>query len=213
MSLYSQFGEDGQVILPFFEENPPCHKVFCDVGAFDGIIGSNSRALFEMGWTGVVIEPGPVPHEKLAKLYEGTDVLVLNKAVAAQAGMEVDLLYPVSNYGDLQLSTTKPIEKERWPHLNDWRSTKATTIRLADALGMLKDPIDFLSIDAEGMDFEVLMSADLDKAQHLPRLIIYEHNDNRHGALGLADKHLGGFGYRRIFKNIVNAVWVLGGAA
>jgi hypothetical protein len=30
-----------------------------DAGAYDGVVGSNSRARFLNGWRGVVIEPNP----------------------------------------------------------------------------------------------------------------------------------------------------------
>lgn len=59
MDHFSQFGEDAWLVL-----NPPFSfdgtHTFCEVGAFDGVHGSNTL-LFErtFGWRGVCIEPVP----------------------------------------------------------------------------------------------------------------------------------------------------------
>lgn len=53
---YSQHGEEF-VILDFFKDRPPGRLL--DIGAFDGKTFSNSLALIEKGWSGVMVEPNP----------------------------------------------------------------------------------------------------------------------------------------------------------
>ena len=56
MKDYSQNGEQ-KIILEYFQDKYK-GKVL-DIGANDGITLSNSRALIEKGWDGVLIEPAP----------------------------------------------------------------------------------------------------------------------------------------------------------
>src|SRR5688572_20384844 len=72
---FSQFGEDWQ-ILRFFGEGR--EGVFVDVGANDGLHGSNSMLLEQKGWRGFLIEPIP----RLAEICRRTRCrsIVINQA-------------------------------------------------------------------------------------------------------------------------------------
>lgn len=60
--MYSQFYEE-TFILKAVEK---CEgSRFLDVGAFHPTDKSNTRALYEAGWSGVMIEPSPVPMRNL----------------------------------------------------------------------------------------------------------------------------------------------------
>lgn len=74
---------------------------------------------------------------------------------------------------------------------------KIGTTTLENSLAMFGKPVDFISIDAEGMDVEVLKSGGLERAMHRPALIMVEHNDNSHKALDLCDEYLNGLRYER----------------
>jgi FkbM family methyltransferase len=68
---WSQHGEQAHV-LKFFENTPdsPYNKMqFLDLGAFDGLTGSNTRALANQGWSGVCVEANPIYFSKLLSLY------------------------------------------------------------------------------------------------------------------------------------------------
>lgn len=56
MKFYSQFGEDEYIVKVLPETGR-----FLDIGAWNAATFSNTRALFELGWTGVMIEPSPGP--------------------------------------------------------------------------------------------------------------------------------------------------------
>lgn len=61
MTYFSQHGED-----KWIQENlnPPDASRFCEVGAFDGLVGSNTLYFERKGWTGLLIEPNPKQWEK-----------------------------------------------------------------------------------------------------------------------------------------------------
>jgi hypothetical protein len=63
---YSQ-NDEQIVILGVFEGIT--NGRLLDLGAFDGTNFSNSRALMELGWEGVLVEPSPWPFSALVKLY------------------------------------------------------------------------------------------------------------------------------------------------
>jgi len=56
MKSYSQYGEDSWILkyLPL-----PTQGVFVEVGAYDGVSSSNTKAFEEEGWTGLCVEPDP----------------------------------------------------------------------------------------------------------------------------------------------------------
>src|ERR1700683_5262801 len=74
MKDYSQYGEQA-AILAAFAPTPKEGVVivqearFLDIGAYHPTDKSNTRALFELGWSGVMIEPAPGPMRSLLAEY------------------------------------------------------------------------------------------------------------------------------------------------
>ena len=67
---YSQHGEQ-QLIWGYFADHRSGFSHYCvDAGAYDGVIGSNTRAMLKSGWAGLLIEPNPRTFERLRALYE-----------------------------------------------------------------------------------------------------------------------------------------------
>lgn len=46
--------------------NRKLDKFIVDIGAYDGLLGSNSFNFFQMGWDGLLVEPHPVSFKKAA---------------------------------------------------------------------------------------------------------------------------------------------------
>jgi FkbM family methyltransferase len=81
---FSEFGQPAALMgyLP-----PTVPRVLVDVGAYDGIQGSNSRQFLLDGWRGVLIEPIPALYELLrTNSRELADVHLFNCAVANRNG-------------------------------------------------------------------------------------------------------------------------------
>lgn len=209
---FSQFGEDN-FILDFFENIQPRHKYFCDVGAFDGDLFSNTRALGlkGRGWRGILVEPHPTPFAKLRELYKDQD-MILTQAVVGRPevhGRKVEFYTPAGDYGMIMLSSCLESEKERWPQVKEWTKIEVPLLTLKEVLESGKEPVEFLSIDAEGMDVEVIESAGWNERSSFPRLVMVEHNENRHRALDRLDGLLCPFGYVRVYTRAVNAAWAM----
>lgn len=140
---------------------------FLDIGAFDGLCYSNTRALWERGWSGVLVEPDPVSFSKLKSNYANAPrVTLINSAVVPTRG-------PTAFYRH------KDPQRIGWHSTNlDWVDTwPAGTTVFTTVNGItfsdlpLPPKIDLLSIDAEGSDYDILWSIP-DGVR--PRLIILE---------------------------------------
>lgn len=153
---YSQFGEQA-AILRYFDGKHP--SVFLDVGAWDGVENSNTRALALRDWRGVVIDPNPFAAARLAKLYghAGSRVVVYPVAVMPDHDRRdvVDLL---ASEGE-GLSTTLLSHAKAWNTLPSALRVVVPAIGFDDALRFCEDmhgvPPEFVSIDVEGQSLDV----------------------------------------------------------
>lgn len=183
---FSQYGEQAH-ITRFFAAHPAAPRCVIDLGAYDGEIGSNSRALILQGWAGLLVEPDPRTFARLAVLYaERPDVMCLRCAVSDVPG-------------HLEMSfTTGPAEtstEDAWKYaqVNTLQSDMATRVAedlgyvyvrhrvpvatLAGVLDWAHAPteIGFLSIDCEGVDVKILRAMDFNRCR--PWLISVECDD------------------------------------
>lgn len=153
---YGQYGED-EFLRKYF--NGERGGFLVDVGASNGEKNSNSRMLLtEFGWQGILIEPEPQAFSQLAKLYAGReDVLCVCCGVARKPGVN-----PFHVSGQLSTFSTDfrrravGIGKEYTPPF----PVLCRPLRhiLTDA--QCPQHINFLSIDCEGLDEQVVLSMD-----------------------------------------------------
>jgi FkbM family methyltransferase len=157
----------GQDLLAVLVSNFKRGGFFVEFGATDGEKDSNTFILEkELGWQGILAEPARVWHSKLSS---NRSSAISDLAVWATSGQE--LLF----HEDAELSTIDGFERLK----HDARSGvtyKVKTISLNDLLSSLNAPrfIDFLSVDTEGSEFEILSSLDWSKWSF--GLICVEHN-------------------------------------
>ena len=102
MTNYSQNDEQA-VITAYFGSTI---GKFLDIGAYDGVKLSNTRALLEQGWTGTLVEPSPIVFTQLmANTVDYADkVNLVNAAVTTE---ELEPLAFYDSMGDA-ISTTDP---------------------------------------------------------------------------------------------------------
>jgi FkbM family methyltransferase len=178
-------------------------KVVVDVGANDGFYGSNSFPFVARGWRAVLIEPHPAAFAKLKKLHEGKpNVTLLNLACADKPGQ-----LPLWIGKDGDDGTLATLCTDDHPQFREARTEKSVLVpveRLDKVLAEQKIPHDFaaLSIDTEGMDYEVLLGLDLKVWR--PRVIVtedYEPKDAKKAEL------LRAAGYVHAGQLTANAFW------
>ncbi len=155
-------GREQQVILDYFQDRI---GTYLDIGANDGITFSNTRALYVLGWLGFCVEPSPAAYAKFEAENPPDGPTLINAAITTQDG-PIDLYDSGTHLkkGDVALlSTTVPSEMARWARSGE-QFTK-TTVRGITFATLLKecgrDKFDFVSIDAEGMDYSILTQMNL----------------------------------------------------
>lgn len=165
--MYSQ-GKEQKHIVEFFKDQQIGHVL--DIGANDGKTFSNSLRLIELGWLAVLVEPSPACVAKLNVLHSGNDnVIIAQVAISHTTGKAIfhesgALLVPeiVDKSNVSLVSTLIESEKDRWDSLNmQWNEYSVITKSWADFKKDYPFVYDFISIDAEGMDMEILKQIDL----------------------------------------------------
>jgi FkbM family methyltransferase len=150
--FHSQFGEDREVYEAFFSRPQMRKGFYVELGAADGVSLSNTKMFRDfLGWRGLLIEPVPELFERL-KMKRPGDILV-NAAVSEKEG-DVEFLGKGTTAGmvhamcDAHKKTFYPGETSTYP-------VKGVPFRKILSQARVR-AIDFLSIDAEGGELEVL---------------------------------------------------------
>lgn len=158
---FSQNAEE-QHILNYFGDYV---GTFLSLGENDGETFSNVRALALRNWRGVMVEPSPKAFEKLKLLYEGRQGFYIYPfAIASHNGKAVlNESGPLINSRDVALvSTFHGSEMERFKRTVVYTPVEVKTFRWKTFLNRV--PIkkyDFITIDCEGQDLDILSQMDL----------------------------------------------------
>lgn len=166
---YSQNNEQ-DIILSYFSGK---NGVFLDIGANDGVTLSNTYALQLAGWNGVLVEPS---EEAFNRIPKNKAVQKFNVAIGTHDG--TGTFYEMGNHlnrGDVSLlSTIKKTELKRWQGVEfKERFTEVWTYQTLLRHCAWKR-FDFISIDAEGIDYEILEQININHVS----MICIEHNSN-----------------------------------
>jgi len=179
--MNSQYNEE-QIIINFFQRKKDGFLV--DIGAVDGVINSNSRFLIQhLEWSGLLVEPNPETFKKLSNLYiDLNDKIKLeNVAIFNEEKQNVDFHIYGDDVIDSQGSTISDEFRQRviiqtGDKYTKTIKTQTITLKTLFASNNIKDEFDFLSVDCEGTDYEVLVSNDWDV--YRPKLLCFEASIN-----------------------------------
>jgi FkbM family methyltransferase len=195
---YSQNNEQ-DIILQYFGNRK---GFFLDIGANDGITLSNTYALQLQEWKGVLIEPSEEAFNRIKVRY---GVQKFNVAIGTEDGHCT--FHEMGNHlnaGDVSLlSTIKKTELKRWPGVEfKERMTEVWTYKTLLKHSPLKF-FDFISIDAEGVDYEILEQIDLKYTD----MVCIEHNSNA-DLFQLIKTYCNNAGlYKCLLNNLENVIW------
>lgn len=158
---YTQNDEE-RVILDYFKGYV---GTFADLGANDGITFSNTRALAERGWKGVLIDADPEAFAKLEKLYlEYKGLYTYNYAISDYNGKKIlQKSSSLLKNGDTGLvSTFNASEMERFKSVVSYTPIEVQCYTWRTALNRWSiRSFDFITLDIEGDELRVLPSIDL----------------------------------------------------
>ena len=170
---------------------------FVEFGAADGFTLSNTYILEKnFKWKGIVSEPAKIFHKKLTL---NRHCIVEKKIIWKESNQ--NLQFKETSIPDLS-TISKFSNSDNWSKRRSkkYRQYNLNTISLIDLLREYNSPkeIDYLSIDTEGSEFEILEAVDFEKWKF--RLITCEHNytPNRSKIEELLYRN----GYKRVLTEI-----------
>jgi FkbM family methyltransferase len=159
------FGDelDAELKSQFFEG--AFHRFFVEVGAYDPVRFSQTWQLEQLGWSGILVEPNP---EKASILRQKRTASVYEAACSSRANS--GMLLPFYIAGMYSSLLSKSVTAGVVP-------THSITVRARTLDDILVEagapsPVDFISIDVEGCEIEVLDGLDLNR--WCPRLLVVE---------------------------------------
>ncbi len=166
----SQLGQDLEVIKFY---NNKMDGYFIEVGAADGIRFSNTYLLEKQyNWKGICCEPILSQFDKLVK--NRPNSICIKDAVYNKSGLI--LTFDIANESSLFSGITTHIDKHKARVDKNKTTVKVKTISLLDVLIKANAPhfIEYMSLDTEGSEFEILKNFDFSK--YIFGLIDIEHN-------------------------------------
>ena len=162
----SQLGQDIHVINNIFKGKK--NGYFVEIGAYDGIEYSNTFLLEkDYGWKGILIECNP---RWFGSIYQYRNAIFMPYAVYNKDD-------EILNFYDTGHGLSGLVETNAHYHIINSPVLNVMTKKLTTILDTACAPsfIDFLSIDTEGSEFEILNSHDFDK--YTFGYICVEHNN------------------------------------
>ena len=194
----SQIFQDLFVLFNFNEKR---NGTFLEFGASDGFSFSNTYLLENSyGWTGVLAEPNPEWYENLNK--NRPNCKIIKECIYTKSGEDLDFF--VSNIGvgstikKFRYSDAKSMPGNAKARNLAGYTTKIQSISLNDVFIKYfnSSPIDYMSVDTEGSELEILRNFDFKKFG--PSILTVEHNKTDE------EKHIDELlminGYIRYFK-------------
>lgn len=206
-SGFSQYGEDASVASYLRAVGRAC-RTYVDIGANDPVSHSNTYLFYRDGGSGVLVEANPEIARRIRRVRPRDEVV--NVAVVPEGSGTLDL-----HVMDMDgLSTVSAEWRESIARQHAATPVKVVPVQvvgindlLAANVGQL--PVDFASLDIEGLDHAVLSAWDFDRwrpylfcAETAEVSIDVYARDERIGALML-DR-----GYRPLFHTFANTIFV-----
>ncbi len=194
---YSQYDEERAILKACDPIYPGTVELgrFLDVGAYHPKVFSNTRALYEIGWSGVMFEPGPRQMLDLIAEYGDEPRITL---VAAAVGLEAGEL-PLRVTDDATCTLSGDFADAHAE--SNYQGTITVPVLTLDRIFLRWGSFDFINLDAEGVSADLFM--ELMKTQSQPRCICVEHDGRLTELADTATRK----GYHVTLVNGTNAVF------
>jgi FkbM family methyltransferase len=182
---YAQQGED-LVVQHLLSVAGVAKPTYLDVGAFDPVVHSNTYLMYRAGGHGVLVEPNPA---KVDRLRGGRpNDVTLNIGVGVEAGSSTSDYYVIGGPSQGLFNTFSKKDAELVQRASNGLHyiEKVMKLPLENINAIMKQHLggapNFLSIDTEGLDLDILKTMDFER--YRPDVICVE-------TLELGSDHVG----------------------
>jgi FkbM family methyltransferase len=195
-NYYSQYNQDkflNEVVFSNIKNG-----FFIDIGAYDGISFSNSFFFErESDWVGICVEPNPIVFNKLVSNRKSIN---LNVCIGSE-NKKVKFTQ-IEGYSEMLSGITDKYDEKHIERINNdilIKGGKKTEIEvnmisLGDIDELKNKEIDFISIDTEGNEFDIVSSINFELLDIKSLVIENNYKDNR------IKEYLNSQGFELIYK-------------
>ena len=155
---YSQWGED-LFINNFFKNKSS--GVYLDIGCFHPYMYSNTCLLYKKGWRGINIDINQTAID-LFNIVRPNDINICTAINREKKEFKIYLDDPFSPVNTLNKKFYENLKKTFFKNKKILTIQSKTIEEIFDK-NKVKSAIDFINIDAEGLDFEILQQLDLNR--------------------------------------------------
>lgn len=197
LGSYSQFNEDLLIDLFLASKGK---GFYLDIGANDPSFNSNTKRFSDKGWSGINIEPEVDSFDKFC--VSRTRDINLNIGVGPVKGTLT--FYKVVGDSTLSSFNIKIAKKMAMKFGLTIEEIVVDVLRLVDVFEnyVQDNQVDFLSVDTEGIDLEVLQSNDWNRFR--PTLVMVEIDNQYHEIVGYMSR----CNYMLLYNNYHNGIFV-----
>jgi len=166
------FSQDGEDLILWSFLKYKKNGFYIDIGAHHPLRFSNTHLFYKNGWRGINVDPTPGS----MKMFDKLRPLDINLEVGVSDKSEDQIFYmfdePALNSFDKEISLSRHNSSEY--SIIDTKTIEIYTLDdiIEEYFPKSISQIDFLTIDAEGHDFNVIRSINLNK--YKPRIIAIE---------------------------------------
>lgn len=187
---YSQ-NDEQHYILNYFQDRK---GKFLDIGAFDGRTLSNTYALLESGWEGVLIEASPLMFSAMQKYLKRMNAHLCLACITVEPVTGMITFYD----NDQATATTSASHVDKWQAQTPFSPITVMPVHYNAILSHYGTDFNMVSIDVEGQSAELF----LQMFPLLPTvdLWVVEHDDRRAEIQSLAE------GFSVLYENGENLV-------
>jgi FkbM family methyltransferase len=207
----SQYNEN-EILNKFFGDKKD--GVVVEIGAAFYDINSNSKMLIEKGWKALLVEPNTKFYKELQEFHKENTNVFLENCCAYENDIEEVEFFEYDQCSTMDVNFKKRVEdigqsNEDWVDFNGEvkngfiRSTKKA-VKTDKIIKKYFEKVDFLSVDCEGSDYQVLKGINFDDIYI--NLICYERQNDEdiniqienlltHNGFELYEKNIGNYFY------------------
>lgn len=154
------------MLARLFGEQP--HGTYVDIGAGDPVEGSVTKYFYEAGWDGINVEPIPELVEKLRRDRPRDATLAV--AVGERPDRAtLHVVAPEWGWSTVDGQLARGYREDRHWAVNE---IEVEVVNLAAMLDEHPGDVDFLKIDVEGAELDVIAGGDW--SRHRPRVLVVE---------------------------------------